>query len=139
FEDIDCRVYVIENKAIAAIERIPANVVGDGISSISKLLKRKQRQREMNPALYGRKIRMDKETDNMLKKQNYSMDSIPEKDERVYLKSKNNVSAGGDSVDVTDVLSDEIKQIAIDAAKSIPGLVQAGVDLMVNLEQNKAE
>ena len=139
FEGIDCRVYVIEDKVVAATKRIPANVIGDGTSSISKLIKLKEIQRDKNPALYGQKFKIDKESKEMLSQQGYNMESIPQSGERVFLKSKNNVSAGGDSVDVTDELSSEIKKIATDAAKSIPGLVQAGVDLMVNLNNNSAE
>ncbi len=59
----------------------------------------------------------------MLEKQGYTLKSIPSKDERIFLKSKNNVSSGGDSVDVTDELTDEIKLVAVNAAKAIPGLV----------------
>lgn len=42
-----------------------------------------------------------------------------------------NISAGGDSVDVTDSLSDEAKRIAIDAVQAM-GLLHGGVDLLVD-------
>lgn len=138
FDGIDCRAYVIDNKVVGAIKRVPAYVIGDGQSSIRTLIKRKEEERFKNPALFGRKIAIDQELHNMLDKQGYSLNSIPPKNERVVLKSKNNVSSGGESIDITDELSAEIKQIAVDAANAIPGLVQGGIDLMVNLEERTA-
>lgn len=138
FEGIDSRVYVIEDKVIGAIKRVPAYVIGDGISTITELIKLKEKERFKNPALYGRRIRIDNEVYNLVEQQGYTMDSIPHKGEQVLLKTKNNVSAGGESIDITDELTDEIKEIAINAGKAIPGLVQYGVDLMINFENNTA-
>ena len=43
------------------------------------------------------------------------MDSIPQKDEIIYLRENSNVSTGGDSIDVTDQIPDDYKKIAVDA------------------------
>ncbi|TPE68179.1 acylphosphatase [Halalkalibacterium halodurans] len=138
FAGQDYRVYVIGDKVIGAIARIPPNVVGDGVNTIQQLLKVRQKERDKNPALFNRKIKIDKEMENMLQTQGYTLDSVPKKGERVFLKTKNNVSAGGDSIDATEDLTPEIKEIAINAAKAIPGLIQCGVDMMVDKERNKA-
>src|SRR5690625_538174 len=137
FEGEDFRVYVINNEVIGAIKRVPANVYGNGINTIRELLNQKNKKRNQNPALYRRPIRIDKEMNDMLLNIGYTLDSVPKKNERVFLKSKNNVSVGGDSIDATDELSDEVKQIAVDASNAIPGLVQCGVDLMVNQNSNE--
>lgn len=138
FEGIDCRVYVLDGKVIGAIKRLPANVIGDGKSTIETLINLKQKARFNNPALYGRKIKIDKEVHQVLKQQNYTLDSIPKQGEMVLLKTKNNVSAGGDAIDITDELTDKVKEIALNAANAIPGLVQCGVDLMVDFENDNA-
>lgn len=52
------------------------------------------------------------------------------------MRQKTNVSSGGDPIDVTDSISDEVKQIAIDAVKAIPGLLHAGVDIIINENRN---
>src|SRR5699024_6669418 len=72
----------------------------------------------------------------ILKSKGYTLDSVPEKGTQVYLKTKNNISAGGDPVDVTDKLTAEIKDIAINASRAIPGLIPCGVDIMVNTNSN---
>src|SRR5699024_1939896 len=48
------------------------------------------------------------------------------------LRQKTNVSSGGDPIDVLDDLSDEIKNIAINALKAVPGLKHGGVDIIIN-------
>lgn len=136
FEGIDYRVYVIGDKVVAAFDRIPANVIGDGVNTIEKLIKLKIEERQKNPALYNRPIQIDKEVHNLLKSKGYDLNTVPKKGERVFLKTKNNVSSGGDSRDVTDELTDEIKKIAINATKAIPGLLQAGLDIIVDKKNN---
>lgn len=137
FSGVDYRVYVIGDMVVGAFDRIPANVIGDGINTIETLIKFKIEERQKNPALYNRPIIVDKEVHNLLAAKGYTIKTVPKKGERVFLKTKNNVSSGGDSRDVTDELTDEIKNIAINATKAIPGLVQAGIDIIVDKENNK--
>src|SRR5690625_676913 len=73
------RVYVIGNEVIGAFDRIPANVVGDGKHTVKQLLQLKMKERDKNPALFNRPIKIDKEMENLLKDQGYNLDSIPEK------------------------------------------------------------
>ena len=134
----DYRVHVIDGKVIAAFKKEPANVVGDGKKTIRELIDEKNEERTKTPALRNRPIKIDKETLRLLTQRGYNLESVPPKNEKVILKTKNNVSSGGDAIDVTDELTEEIKQVAIDAANAIPGLVQTGVDMMVDLKSNTA-
>src|SRR5699024_9320047 len=136
FAGKDHRIYVVGDKVIGAYTRMPANVIGDGKSNVKQLLQTNMKERNNNPALFRRTIKVDKEMKNMLKEKGYTMESIPKKDESIYLKAKSNVSAGGESVYVTDNISDAVKDIAINAVAAIPGLQHAGVDLMINSEGN---
>jgi len=136
FTGEDYRLYVIDDKVIGGFKKIPANIIGDGKNSIRYLMKKKNQERNSTPALHKRIIKVDKELHSILRSKGYTLESIPRNGEQVFLKTKNNVSAGGDSVDVTDELTDEIKNIAIKASNAIPGLVQCGVDIMVNKEEN---
>lgn len=138
FEGEDYRVYVVDKEVIAITKRIPANVIGDGKKTIENLISEKNKARKNNPILSSSLIKIDQELHQMLKQKKYTLDTIPSENEIVYLKSKNNISAGGDPIDITDEVSEEIKQIAIDGVKAIPNLPNAGVDLMVNLEKNTA-
>jgi len=132
FDGEDYRVFVIGDKVIGAVQRIPANVIGDGKSTIRQLLNSKIKEKRKNPALTGSPIKIDKEMHTTLHQKGYTLEGIPSNGERVFLKTKSNISAGGDPIDVTDMLTEEIKQNAVKAIHAIPGLVQGGVDIIFN-------
>ncbi|MGE5629990.1 MAG: cyanophycin synthetase [Caulobacteraceae bacterium] len=124
------RVLVVGDKVIAASQRISAHVVGDGKSTISELI-----ERENSNPLRGEghekpltKINIDKVAEQYLKKQNLSLDYIPDMGEVVHLRENDNLSTGGIAIDVTDELHERNKQMVVQAAKII-GLDIAGVDI----------
>ncbi|UTR11806.1 acylphosphatase [Evansella sp. LMS18] len=124
------RVYVIEDKVIAAYNRMPANIAGDGIHTIEELIELKNEQRRDNARLTSCLIEIDKEVLEFIEASGYTLDSIPKKGEKIFLRVKTNVSAGGDPIDVTDKLPEAIKQIAVNAIKAVPGLHHGGVDII---------
>lgn len=126
------RVFVVEDKVIAAINRIPANVIGDGIQTIKELIAEKNKERRKNPRLFTCLIKIDYEIENTVKRAGYTLENVPEKGEQLFLRENSNISTGGDSVDVMDELSEEIKQIAINTLKAIPDLPHGGVDIIIN-------
>ncbi|MGP4072269.1 ATP-grasp domain-containing protein [Piscibacillus sp. B03] len=136
FPGVDYRLYVIGDKVAAALKRLPAHVIGDGVNTISDLIKQKNVERTKVPSLSNRPIKVDDETRNLLKQNGYNLNSIPKKDETVYLKTKSNVSSGGDSIDVSGQVSDKIKEIAIAAAKSFEDLPHCGIDMIVNEDED---
>src|SRR5699024_7782901 len=138
FSGEDYRVYVVGDEVVGVIKRIPANIVGDGKTNIEELIKNKNKLRKKSPVLKTSLISIDQELKNMLELERYSLSSVPSKGERVYLKSKGNVSTGGDPVDMTDSITDSAKAVAIKGVQAIPGLHHAGVDLMINPETNQA-
>lgn len=136
FAGTDYRIYVVGDKVIGAVNRIPANVTGDGKSSIEQLIKTKNRQRKDIPYLYSCPIKIDREVKMSIKSAGYKLTSIPEKGEKIFLREKSNLSTGGDPIDVTDKLSPEINRIAVEAVKAVPGLAHCAVDLIVNEKTN---
>lgn len=131
------RVYVVRDQVIAAYNRLPANVIGDGVSTISELIDIKNSERRRNARLFDCLIELDEETLNYIQTAGYTLDSIPNKGEKILLKDKTNVSAGGDPVDVTDSIPDEMKRIAINAVKAMPDLNHGGVDIIVDLKKHE--
>ena len=131
------RIYVIEDKVLGAMNRRPANVTGDGVSSIRQLIHEKNRMRKINPHLTSRLIRVDREIERILEESGYTLNAIPKEGELVFLREKSNLSTGGDAVNVSDQLTPEIIQIAIDAGKAIPGLSHYGVDMIVSDDRKK--
>lgn len=131
------RIYVVDDKAVAAYNRVPANITGDGVHTIDELIHLKNLERRKNARLNSCLIEIDIEIMKAVERLGYQMSSVPKRGEKIYLRKKTNVSSGGDPIDVLDTLADEYKQVAIDAVKAIPGLLHAGVDIMVHDDPNK--
>ncbi len=135
FEATEYRILVNTHKVISIIHRIPANVLGNGESTITQLIKEKNNdvkrgnQNEDKP-LY--KIEVDDEVKQYLEKHQLNLNSIPKKNERVFLlpHSEFNISKGGDTIDVTDTVHPSVNQIALRAIKAVPGLSWTGIDFM---------
>jgi cyanophycin synthetase len=84
-------------------------------------------------------ITVDRDTMDLLEKKNYTLESIPPAKEVVYLKSTANLSTGGTSIDVTDMLHPENIFLAERISRVI-GLDVCGIDIMAkNLTQSLKE
>ena len=133
----DFRVLVINNKMVAAARRVPAHVVGDGESNLEKLIEKENKDPRRG---YGHEnvlteITVDKDTLELLEKLQYTLETVPQKGEIVYLKSTANLSTGGTSIDVTDMVHPENITMAERISKII-GLDVCGIDIMAeNLTQ----
>ena len=130
---VDLRLYVIDGKVVAALKRIPAHITGNGKDTIRKLIKIKNIERKNNPFLATSLIEYDHEIKDYIQTLGYNLNSIPEKGERIYLRRKCNISAGGDSEDVTEEIAEQVKEIAIRSVGAIPGLQHGGVDVIYNI------
>src|SRR5690625_3551138 len=128
----DYRLYVVDDEVVGAILRVPPNVTGDGINSIEALIDIKNKERELNPRLVTCPIKIDQEMVDYIRRSGYTLESVPEKGENVYLNDKGNVSIGGDPIDVLDDLSDDVKKTAVEALRAIPGLTHGAVDLIIH-------
>lgn len=127
----DFRVLVINNQIIAAAQRVPAHVVGDGKNSITWLIDEinKDPRRGYGHENVLTEITVDRDTEELLEKMNYSLETIPTLGEIVYLKSTANLSTGGTSIDVTDMMHPENIFMAERISRVI-GLDICGVDIM---------
>ncbi|NEU32009.1 bifunctional glutamate--cysteine ligase GshA/glutathione synthetase GshB [bacterium LRH843] len=130
------RFFVLNDKVYAVLLRVPANVKGDGKHTIEELVIQKNRDplrgRDHRTPLES--IRLGELENLMLKAQGYQIDSIPKKDEIIYLRENSNISTGGDSIDVTDQIPDDYKKIAVDAVSAL-GVKICGIDLIIeNIE-----
>jgi cyanophycin synthetase len=127
----DFRVLVIDNKLVAAAKREPAHVKGDGKLTIQQLIEETNKDPRRG---YGHEnvlteIAVDRDTLDLLEKLQYTLDTIPAKDEVVYLKSTANLSTGGTSVDVTDMMHPE-NIFLCERISRVIGLDICGVDIM---------
>ena len=133
----DFRVLVIDNKLVAAAKREPAHVIGDGKQTIQQLIDETNRDPRRG---YGHEnvltqIDVDRDTLDLLEKLNYTVDSVPKNGEIVYLKSTANLSTGGTSIDVTDMMHPE-NIFLCERISRVIGLDICGIDIMAeNLTQ----
>ncbi|MGI6096962.1 MAG: cyanophycin synthetase [Dethiobacteria bacterium] len=125
------RFLVVGGKVVAVAERIPAHVIGDGKSSIRKLIERVNADplRGEGHELPLTKIKMDQFSQAALSRQGLCFDSIPEKGRIIYLRENANLSTGGIAVDVTDDVHPANEELALRAAQAI-GLDLAGIDIV---------
>ncbi|MFA5932374.1 MAG: cyanophycin synthetase [Candidatus Paceibacterota bacterium] len=126
----DYRIVVLDKKVISTYERIPLNVVGNGKSTITQLLKVKQKQ--FVASSRDTQIKTDDPRISVkLKHQGLSFKSIPAKGQKVYLLDNANLSTGGDSVDVTAKVHPLFKKLAVKLTRDM-GLRLCGVDFMID-------
>jgi len=126
------RIYVVGRKAVAAMNRVPANVVGDGESSVRTLIVTKNKEKELNPRLISCPIKVDQAMLDFIWAKGYTLESVLEEGEQLYLTEISNISTGGDPVSVTGELPEEVVDTAIRALHTIPGLEHGAVDLIID-------
>ena len=131
-EGKEFRFTFVNGEIVGIVNRVPANVVGDGEHNIKELieLKNEERKRVANPI--HKLLEMDEETERVLKKHDYTYESVPAKDTIVNLRDNSNISTGGDAIDVTAEISVDTIEYIRQAMLSIPGVKAAGVDVLIN-------
>ncbi|MCG5517199.1 MULTISPECIES: hypothetical protein [unclassified Ectothiorhodospira] len=125
---IDVRAIVVAGRFVCAATRVPAHVIGDGVSTIARLIEKKNQDRAGNPCHRQHPI-----------KTMPNLTEIPAKAEVRFLTELVNVHQGGEALDVTDMLSKPLRNLSVDATRSVKGLGVAGVDMIVeDLGHDKA-
>jgi len=129
----DFRLLVVDGELLAAAQRIPGHIVGDGSSTVEQLVEQvnSDPRRGTGPRSSWTKIALDGQADRLLSDLDYTRRSVPPDGEVVYLRRNANTSDGGTAVDVTEIVHPDNKLIAERAAKAI-GLDVAGVDFLMD-------
>lgn len=127
----DARLLCVNGRFVAATERRPASVVGDGFSTIAQLIKRENRTRARmdTPTSPLSKIQRDEAMEMYLSEQGLSQGSVIEADQTVYLRKVANLSAGGVSIDVTYTVHLDNIILAQDVAQHFQ-LTCLGIDVI---------
>ena len=133
------RFLVIGEEVVGILHREPANVIGNGESTIEELVFEKNKD-----PLRGRgyktpleKIKLGEIEEMFLKNQGLSFKYIPKNGEKIYLRENSNISTGGDSI--TDKIHPSYKEVALKSAKAVKALI-CGVDMVIdNIEEEAKE
>ncbi|MGY1729164.1 N-acetylglutaminylglutamine synthetase [Geodermatophilus sp. SYSU D01062] len=125
----DVRVVVIDHEVVAAAVRKPAEVVGDGRSTVAQLVRETSRRRERATGGESR-IPLDDVTTEVVRAAGYAMDDVLANGQRLRVRRTANLHTGGTIEDVTDRLHPAIGQAAVRASRAI-GIPVTGVDFLV--------
>ena len=130
-EGRDHRVLVVDGKVIAAAERVPAHVMGDGKRTIQELIEVGNRdpRRGVGHTKSLTRLPADRTTEEFLAAGGRSLDMVPKKGEFVGLRQTANLSTGGTSIDRTDEMHPD-NVTACEMAAGVVGLDIAGIDVL---------
>ncbi|EOU1610070.1 bifunctional glutamate--cysteine ligase GshA/glutathione synthetase GshB [Clostridium perfringens] len=135
------RFLVIGEEVVGILHREPANVIGNGESTIEELVSEKNKDplRGKGYKTPLEKIKLGEIEEMFLKNQGLSFKSIPKNGEKIYLRENSNISTGGDSIDFTDKIHPSYKEVALKSAKAVKALI-CGVDMVIdNIEEEAKE
>jgi glutamate--cysteine ligase len=126
------RFLVIGGAVRAVLHRVPANVVGDGASSVAELVARKNSDPRRGSGYKSpmEKLRTGEEEKEMLRGQDFDFDSVPDAGKTVFLRKNSNISTGGEGIDFTDSAHNGYKEIAVASAAAV-GAKICGLDMMI--------
>ncbi|HAS00200.1 MAG: Cyanophycin synthase [Candidatus Moranbacteria bacterium GW2011_GWC2_37_73] len=116
------RLLVLDEKVIGALEMIPPYAVGDGVSTLRKIIEEKQ-------DLTEKRTEFDEKLIQILKEQNFTLESVMTKNEIAYIKKSSCLAEGGETRDVTDSVHPDIEKICV-AASKVVGKYLVGIDVM---------
>lgn len=121
-EGKEFRILILDEKVIGALEMIPPYALGDGVSTIGKIIKRKQKDTE-------RRTEFDEKLEQILKEQNVTLQSVMQKNEIAFIKKNSCLAEGGETKDVTDIVHSSVEEVCVKAAKVV-GKHLVGIDVM---------
>lgn len=126
----DFRLLAVGGRVVAAAERVPPNVTGDGRHTIGELVD----MENTNP-LRGfdhekplTKIKLDDMSKQVIAKAGYHENSVPDAGCKVMLRFNGNISTGGTAIDCTEDVHPHNAWLAVKAAELLQ-LDVAGIDI----------
>jgi GNAT-family acetyltransferase (TIGR03103 family) len=125
----DLRLIVIDFRLVAAALRRPAHIVGDGRSSVRRLIERMSRRRAAATDGESR-IPLDAETERCVMAAGYDYESVPEAGDEITVRRTANLHTGGTIHDVTTEVHPRLVAGAVTAARAI-NIPVVGIDLIV--------
>lgn len=127
----DYRVVVLDGQVMAAYERVPLSIQGDGQHDIATLLahltQTLQAQGRQNATIDWQDGRIDAK----LQEQGWQRDAIVPAGQRVALLDNANLSTGGSAHDISHAIDPGFAELARRACSTL-GLVLAGVDFIAS-------
>lgn len=128
----EARATILQGNLVSILARIPPYVQGDGKSTLKELINTKNDNRKSCKYLNMHPIKITNKVMEFLHSQQKDLNYIPENGEYVLLSSVSNISGGGEIINITDKISNRIKEFALDVLASIPGIYSGGLDIILS-------
>jgi cyanophycin synthetase len=128
---IDVRTIVVDGQAICSCVRVPAFVIGDGRSSIDKLINNKNIARKTHPHHGKFLVSYNEATRQNINEQGFYLSDTPHKGCIVFLSKVGNVHLGADAVDVTEIVPKKATRASEAISRSINGLGASAIDYRI--------
>ncbi len=127
----DHRLLVVDGKLVAAARRRPAHVIGDGKSTLQRLIDKENEdpRRGVGHENLLTQIVVDQQTERLVSQAGLTFEDVIPEGEIVWLKSTANISTGGTATDLTDDVHPEVRYAAERIGRLI-GLDIIGIDLL---------
>jgi D-alanine-D-alanine ligase-like ATP-grasp enzyme len=126
----DYRIIVVAGRVVSVTMRRRASVIGDGHSTVLELIREKNKERAVNPYLAAYPIPEDVAALDALRGAGLDLEHVPADGAHLVLRGMSNLAAGGDSIDVTDHVHPQFRDIAVRAVAAVPGIEYGGVDVI---------
>jgi len=133
FEGRNYRVLVVDGRVVAASERVPCHVVGDGVHTVAELIELENRSPLRGDGHEKPLTKINRDDPILLafmRREGIDMAAVPAEGERVMLCAGINLSTGGTARDVTDEVHPSVAQLCVRAA-GLLDMDVCGVDLVV--------
>lgn len=124
---LDVRAFVVGEKVVAAVARVPLFCIADGVRTLGDQIEELNALRAAHPLLG----KFDHDAESYARAAGHPLKRIPSSGDLFQLAPGINMRTGGVTVDVTDLLGTSVIDLAVAAAWSVPGSKAAGVDLIV--------
>ena len=126
------RLLYLDGDLIDVIRRRPPHVIGDGHSTIRRLIQAENRRRIEQSGHSALKVLLiDIDCRKSLRRAGLSLKSVPERDRVVDVKSTTNESAAKECETIRTLISDELVQEGAHAAEVL-GIRLAGIDVITH-------
>lgn len=133
------RLLVVHGRCVKVSRHLSARVCGDGASTIAQLVEATNLTRTEHLTAAGKRIKLDEELLELLRRQGLTLSSVPSIGQTVLLRGNANLSSGGTAETMTEVAHPDVLRLAVQAA-GLLGIDVAGIDyLTTDITRSPAE
>ena len=129
----DHRMLVVDGHLVAVAKRVPGHVVGDGTHTIAELVEivNQDPRRGVGHEKVLTQLQFDAQAERLLARAGFTPETVLPDGETFYLRSTANLSTGGTSIDLTDAVHPDNRDMAVRAVRAV-GLDVGGVDFLTD-------